>query len=400
MNLLDRFISYVKIDTKSVEESSTIPSTLSQLDLINLLESELKGMGIETKKSDKGLLYAKLASNSEDKRKIGFIAHVDTAPDVSGFMVKPQIFENYDGKEIVLKNNIILNPNSLETLTRAVGKTLITTDGTTLLGGDDKAGVANIMSMLEYYVESKEPHCNIYVSFTPDEEIGGVMPYFDLDYFDCDFAYTVDGGEPNTISFDNFNAVSAVVDIKGLDIHPGTAKGKMINSALIGMEFQSLLPVFDNPMYTEGHEGFNHLVHMTAETGEARLIYIIRNHSLELIEKQKNDFKNAEIFLNKKYYDGILKVSFKDGYRNMKEIISKDMTPVNTAVKAIKEAGFEPFFEKTRGGTDGATLTNMGLSCPNLGTGSYNHHGQYEIAILEEMQDVCNILINIVKSEI
>lgn len=396
MKLLDRFISYVKIDTKSEEGSKTIPSTFSQLDLIDLLESELKGFGLETKRDDKGLLYAKLLSNSGDQRKIGFIAHVDTAPDVSGFMVNPLIHKDYDGSIIELKSGIILDKNNLNKLNRAIGKTLITTDGTTLLGADDKAGIANIMDMVEYYVTSDDPHCNIYISFTPDEEIGGVMPYFDLDYFDCDFAYTVDGAEPNTISYDNFNAVSAVVDIKGLDIHPGSAKGKMINASLVAMEFQSLLPTFDNPMYTEKHEGFNHLIHMQGETGEARLIYIIRNHDIKLVEKQKQDFLNAVEFLNKKYPADTVSIVFKESYKNMKEIIVKDMTVVDTAVEAIKSCGFEPFFEITRGGTDGSTLTNMGLNCPNLGTGSYNHHGQYEIAILEEMQDVSKILKQIV----
>jgi len=400
MDILSRFINYVKIDTRSVENSKTIPSTPTQLDLIDLLDSELKGMGINTKKTNMGILYAKLESNSADKRKIGFISHVDTAPDVSGFMVKPQIIKNYSGEVLKLKDNIVLDKKALPSLNRAIGKTLITTDGTTLLGGDDKAGVADIMDMLEYYVTTNEAHCTIFVAFTPDEEIGGVMPYFDLDFFDCDFAYTVDGGEPNTISYDNFNAVSAVVDIKGLDIHPGTAKGKMINASLVGMEFQSLLPVFDNPMYTEKHEGFNHLVSFSGETGEARLVYIIRNHDMNLVTKQKNDFYNAKDFLNKKYGYEIVSLNFTDGYKNMKEIISKDMTPVNTAVDAIKASGFEPFFEITRGGTDGATLTNMGLSCPNLGTGSYNHHGQYEIAILEEMMEVSLILKNIVKADI
>ncbi len=398
MELLDYFLKYVKIDTMSAENTDTIPSTNKQFDLAKVLAKDLEDLGLENIKISKNcIVTAVLKSNCNSKLKIGFLAHMDTIPGFSGTNVKPNIIKNYDGNIIKL-NKIELNPKQFPFLLDLKGKTLITTDGTTVLGADDKAGIANIMAMLKYYKDNKDiKHVNIHIAFTPDEEIGAGIQAFDTKAFDADYAYTVDGGYYNEINYENFNAASCNVKIHGLDIHPGSAKGQMKNASLILMEFNSLLPVNERPEYTDMYDGFNHLCEMKGAVGEAIASYILRNHSLKLLEKQKNDFINACEFINKKYGKGTCEIELKDSYLNMKELIDKDPRCIDRAINAIKNLGFTPSFLPIRGGTDGAWLTQMGLNTPNLGTGGYNCHGPYEFACLEEMENVVKILIEIAK---
>ena len=396
--ILDYFLKYVKIDTMSAEDQNTVPSTLKQFDLAKVLVKDLENLGLkDIKLSEHCFVTALLPSNCNSKLHIGFIAHMDTIPGFSGTNVKPQIVENYDGKTIKLKG-IELNPVEFPFLNNLKGKTLITTDGTTVLGADDKAGDATIMAMLNYYVNNPDkPHVNIHVAFTPDEEIGGGIDYMDVKGFGCDFAYTVDGGIPNEINYENFNAASAKVLVKGLDIHPGSAKNKMINASLVAMEFNELLPINERPEFTDGYDGFNHLTSMEGVCGEAKLTYILRNHDINLLNRQKQDFYNARDFINKKYNKDLVEVEIKDSYLNMATLINEDPTCVTRAINAIKAIGLNPVTSPIRGGTDGAKLTQMGLKTPNLGTGGYNCHGPYELACLEEMELVTKILIEIAK---
>lgn len=396
--ILDYFLKYVKIDTMSAEDQNTVPSTLKQFDLAKVLVRDLENLGLkDIKLSEHCFVTALLPSNCNSKLHIGFIAHMDTIPGFSGTNVKPQIVENYDGKTIKLKG-IELNPVEFPFLNNLKGKTLITTDGTTVLGADDKAGDATIMAMLNYYVNNPDkPHVNIHVAFTPDEEIGGGIDYMDVKGFGCDFAYTVDGGIPNEINYENFNAASAKVLVKGLDIHPGSAKNKMINASLVAMEFNELLPINERPEFTDGYDGFNHLTSMEGVCGEAKLTYILRNHDINLLNRQKQDFYNARDFINKKYNKDLVEVEIKDSYLNMATLINEDPTCVTRAINAIKAIGLNPVTSPIRGGTDGAKLTQMGLKTPNLGTGGYNCHGPYELACLEEMELVTKILIEIAK---
>ena len=398
MELLDYFLKYVKIDTMSSEDTNTIPSTQKQFDLANVLAKDLEELDVKDINVSKNcIVTGVLKSNCNSKLKIGFLAHMDTIPGFSGTNVKPNIVKNYDGKVIKL-NGIELNPIQFPFMNNLKGKTLITTDGTTVLGADDKAGIANIMAMLKYFKENPNiPHVNIHIAFTPDEEIGEGISAFDTKAFDADFAYTVDGGLYNEINYENFNAASCNVKINGLDIHPGAAKGQMKNAALILMEFNSLLPVNERPEYTSMYDGFNHLCYMEGAVGLASASYIIRNHSLKLLQKQKNDFINACEFINKKYGESTCEIELKDSYLNMRELIDKDPRCVNRAIAAIKKLGLTPSISPIRGGTDGAWLTQMGLNTPNLGTGGYNCHGPYEFACLEEMENVVKILIEIAK---
>ena len=396
--ILDYFLKYVKIDTMSMEDMDTIPSTKKQFDLANVLVNDLNELGIkDVKLTDNCFVTGILPSNCNSKLHIGFLAHMDTIPGFSGTNVKPNIVNNYDGSIIKLKG-IELNPNQFPFMNNLIGKTLITTDGTTVLGADDKAGIADIMGMLVYYKNNPDiKHVNIHVAFTPDEEIGGGIKAFDVKGFGCDYAYTVDGGLFNEINYENFNAASCKVTINGLDIHPGSAKGQMKNASLIMMEFNSLLPINERPEYTDGYDGFNHLCSISGEVGNASAYYIIRNHSIDILNRQKNDFKNACDFINKKYGDNTCQIELKDAYLNMKTLIDKDPRCIDRALNAIKKLGFIPNTSPIRGGTDGAALTQMGLNTPNLGTGGYNCHGPYEFACLEEMENVCKILIEIAK---
>lgn len=397
--ILEYFLKYVKIDTMSKEDETTVPSTSKQFNLAKVLVEDLKELGLlDIRLTDNCFVYGRLPKNSDSNLKIGFIAHMDTIPGFSGTNVKPNVIYNYDGGNIKL-NNITLDTNTFSYLPSLKGKTLITTDGTTVLGADDKAGIANIMGMLWYYVNNPDvKHCEINVSFSPDEEIGGAMDQFDIKSFNSDFAYTVDGLRFNEIEYENFNAASAKVEIKGFDIHPGDAKDKMINASRVAMEFDNMLSEFDRPEHTEGYEGFNHLTDMSGEVGYAKLSYILRNHDKEKLESQKNDFINIKDFLNKKY-GNIVTLTITDSYKNMKEKIMKDNRCVTRAIEAIKKLGFNPVSKPIRGGTDGARLTELGLNTPNLGTGGYNCHGPYEMACLEEMENVSKILIEISKTE-
>lgn len=398
--LLEYFLKYVKIDTMSKEGSLTVPSTQKQFDLARVLAEDLKKLNLKKiQLTDNCFVTAVLPSNCGSSLNIGFIAHMDTIPGFSGTNVCPQVIENYDGKTISL-NGIELSPEQFPFLAELTGKTLITTDGTTVLGADDKAGVANIMAMLDYYKENPDiPHVNIHIAFTPDEEVGGGIDEFDVEDFSCDYAYTVDGGKPNEINYENFNAASASVVIHGLDIHPGSAKNQMKNASLIAMEFNALLPAWERPEYTEGYEGFNHLCSMEGTVGQAKLFYILRNHSLEILQRQKKDFENAVKFINEKYGENTAELSISDSYYNMKEIIRQDTRCIERACDAMKALGLTPTASPIRGGTDGARLTQMGLRTPNLGTGGYNCHGPYEFACLEEMETVVKLLIEIAKEK-
>ena len=396
--LLERFINYVKIDTMSSEDQTTTPSTLKQFDLARLLEKELQELGlINIKLSEHCILTATLPSNCESNEVVGFIAHLDTIPGFSGTNVNPNVVYNYDGSTIELKNNIKLSPSQFPFMNDLIGKTLITTDGTTVLGADDKAGVAIIMEMLEYFVKNDIPHKTIKVAFTPDEEIGGGIDSFNVNEFGADYAYTIDGGSYNEINYENFNAASAIVKVNGLDIHPGSAKGQMINAVSIACEFEMMLDEFAKPMYTEGYEGFNHLCEMSGCVTTATMDYILRNHDLAKLEKQKQDFINIAEKLNQKYGANTVELQIKDSYKNMAEYIKKDPRSVIVATKAMQRLGINTVTSPIRGGTDGAKLTLMGLNTPNLGTGGYNCHGPYEFACLEEMEIVVDIIKEIAK---
>lgn len=398
--LLNNFLRYVKIDTMSDEDSSQTPSTQKQFTLAKLLVEELKELGLkDIHLSENCFVYATLPSNIKgNKDSVGFIAHMDTIPGFSGTNVKPNVIENYNGKTIPLKG-IELNPKQFPFLKNLKGKTLITTDGTTVLGADDKAGIAIIMTMLWHYIKTNEPHIEIHVAFTPDEEIGSGIEHFDLSKFPCSFAYTIDGGEYDMINFENFNAASAYVQIHGLDIHPGSAKNQMKNASEIAMEFHQMLPCEQKPEYTENYEGFIHLTHIEGIVGEAKLSYILRDHDKSLLEKKKSLLKEAATYINKKYGKDTASLMIKDSYFNMADIIKQNPECLERAKQAMKNLGITPTASPIRGGTDGARLTFMGLPTPNLGTGGYNCHGPYEFACLEEMELVTKIIIEISKSK-
>jgi len=401
MNVKQRFLEYVAFDTMSEEASATTPSSLKQLKLANYLVEECKKIGLQNPHVDEyGIVYANLSANVEGLPSIGFIAHMDTSPDMGGKDIKPRVIEKYDGSAIILNKElgISMDTEMFESLKEHIGKTLIVTDGTTLLGADDKAGIAEIMTMAETLISKNLPHGNICIAFTPDEEVGRGTDHFNIEKFGADFAYTVDGGEVNSVDYECFNAASAMVHIQGASIHPGSAKGKMRNASLIAMEFHSLLPVFMNPAYTEGYEGFNHLTDMQGECEQATLSYIIRNHDEACFEKQKQDFYHARDYLNQKYPKDTVQVDITDSYGNMRMLIEKDMRIVDLVKNSMREIGLEPTSQAIRGGTDGARLTFEGLPCPNLGTGGYNFHGKYEYACVEEMETSVRLLLKIVEN--
>lgn len=402
MGLIERFLKYVQIDTESMPESTLTPSTLKQKDLGRILVEELHELGLNNAMmSEEGIVYAWLKSNLDRPcDKVGFVAHMDTSPDMSGKNVNPRLIKNYDGKDIVLNEalNIKMSPKDFPSLKEDIGSDLIVTDGTTLLGADDKAGIAEIMDMIAYFVAHPEQkHGDIAIAFTPDEEVGRGTENFDVKLFNADYAYTVDGGNVNEVDYENFNAASAKVIVNGLSIHPGGAKAKMKNSLLMAMEFQSLLPVFDNPAYTEGYEGFNHLTTMSGDCEKTVMNYIIRNHDKALLEKQKGDFENAALFMNRKYGDNSIELVIEDTYANMRSYIEKKMSMIEIVYEAIRDMGMTPVSHAIRGGTDGASLTYMGLPCPNLGTGGRQCHGKYEYASINEMKKASELLIRIVK---
>lgn len=396
MKTIDKFINYVKFDTQSEYGSSTFPSTLKQKDLGAYLVDELKSLGLDNAYMDEfGYVYAILKSNVDSDKSIGLIAHMDTATEVSGKNVNPQIINNYDGNTITLPNGLTMDPKTYSSLKKAKGHTLVTTDGTTLLGADDKAGIAIIMETIEQLINSKDAkYPNVYICFTPDEEIGSGTDHFNYDYFKVDFAYTIDGASTDTISFENFNAATAIVDITGYNIHPGDAKNKMVNSTLIAMEFNSLLPANQTPATTEGYEGFFHLNSINGDVENTRLNYLIRNHNKDKFNVQKELMLSAAEFLNKKY-NNVVNIQIIDSYFNMSELVMKKPISLELPVKAMLANKIEAKFLPIRGGTDGARLTYDGIVCPNLGTGSYNHHGVLEYADIDEMNQMVIILITL-----
>src|SRR5690554_2237537 len=398
--IVERFIRYIKIDTESDPNSNTTPSTEKQWDLANLLVEELKEMGMQDVSIDENAyVMATLPSNVDHETPtIGFISHFDTSPDFTGKNVNPQIVEDYDGKDIVLnkKQDIVLSPEEFEDLLLYKGQTLITTDGTTLLGADDKAGIAEIMSAMEYLIENPDvKHGTIRVGFTPDEEIGRGAHKFDVKKFNADWAYTMDGSQVGELEYENFNAASAVVTVKGKIVHPGYAKGKMINSMYIATDYINSLPRLETPEHTEGRQGFFHLHTVKGTVDSTQLQYIIRDHDKTKFEARKEMMQNLVDDLNEQYDKEVVSVEIKDQYFNMREKIEPVMHIVNIAEEAMKQAGIEPNIKPIRGGTDGSQLSFMGLPCPNIFAGGHNFHGRYEYVPVESMLKAIEVIVNI-----
>lgn len=400
--VIEKFLRYVSYDTQSMDGQPQIPSTEKQRVLADVLAEELRAMGAkDVQISEQSYVYATIpATTKKQVPVLGLIAHMDTSPDASGKDVKPRIVERYDGSVIVLneEKNILLSPGDYPSLHQYVGQDLIVTDGTTLLGSDDKAGVAEIMAAAEYLLSNPQiPHGTIKIGFTPDEEVGCGADGFDVAGFGADVAYTVDGGALGELEYENFNAASGKVLIHGRGAHPGSAKNTMKNASLMAMEFQSLLPTEQNPMYTEGYEGFFHLCDMKGDMVEARLDYIIRDHDSEKFEEKKKIFAAAKDFLNAKYGEGTIEVEIKDSYYNMKKQIEPHMYLIEIAQKAMEQNGIAAQVVPIRGGTDGARLSYMGLPCPNICTGGENYHGVHEYACVQSMEKIVEILIEIIK---
>lgn len=398
--ILDRFLRYVSVDTQSNEESETQPSTAKQLNLLGMLRDELNAMGVEATLDEFGYVFGTIPSNIDGKvPAVGFIAHVDTAPDASGADIKPQIIENYDGSAIALKGvpGLSLDPADFPEILAHKGETIVTTDGTTLLGADDKAGVAEIMNAVQYIVEHPEfKHGEIKIGFTPDEEIGRGVAKFDVARFGADYAYTMDGGEVGELEFENFNAAAATVRIQGRNVHPGYAKGKMKNAIRIGMELDSLLPVDQKPEYTDGYEGFFHIIGFNGTVEEASFSYILREHDLEKHEQQKKTISQCVDFINAKYGEGTATLEIRHQYYNMRKQVEPHYHIVEKAVKAMEMEGIKARIQPIRGGTDGANLSFMGLPCPNIFAGGLNFHGKFEWVPVESMQKASAVILNII----
>lgn len=399
MDLITRFINYTKFDTQSCEDSLTVPSSLEkQLIFASFLKTELETEGLEdVEMDDKGYVYATLPSNiKHDAPVIGFIAHYDTSPDCSGANVNARIVENYDGKDIILSEGIVSSPEKFPELLRHVGEDLIVTDGHTLLGADDKAGIAEIVQAMVWLKEHPEvKHGKIRVAFNPDEEIGMGAHHFDVEKFGCEWAYTIDGSDLGNLEYENFNAAAAKVSIKGVSVHPGYAKDKMINANVVAMEFAGLLPSDERPETTEGYEGFYHLIHMEGGVENAKLQYIIRDHDRERFEDRKIDIQRIGDQLNEKYGAGTVTVDVKDQYYNMKEKIDPQMHVIDIVLRAMQDEGVAPCVEPIRGGTDGAQLSFMGLPCPNIFAGGVNFHGPYEFVSCQVMEKAMRTIIRI-----
>lgn len=399
--VVDNFLKYVAFDTKSEEGQSTVPSTEKQFELAKLLTEQLKNMGAQdVSMSDHGYVYATIPATVEtDGPVVGFLAHMDTSPDISGANVRPQLIKGYDGKDIVLNKNlgIYMSAEDFPYLNNYVGKDLITTDGTTLLGADDKAGIAEIMTMAEILLSNPEiPHGTIKVAFTPDEEVGHGVDFFDVPGWGADVGYTMDGGAWGEMEYETFNAAYMKVTVHGRNIHPGSAKDKMKNSMLIGMEFQSMLPEAEKPQYTQMYEGFFHLNNMTGNVEETTLRYIVRDHDMAAFENRKALGSKIGAFLNEKYGEGTVDVEIEDNYYNMAEKIRPHMYLMDIAAEAFKELGVEnPIVKPVRGGTDGSRLSYMGLPCPNLCTGGHNYHGKYEFICIQSMESTVELLLKI-----
>ena len=398
--LLDKFLRYVAIETTSDEESETQPSAAKELDLLRMLRDELQKMGIKAELDEYGYVMATIPANTRKKiPTIGFIAHVDTAPDASGKGIKPQIIPNWDGKDIVLnkKKNIVLRTSEFPEMLQYKGQTMITTDGTTLLGADDKAGVAEIMYAAQYMMEHPEfKHGEIKIGFTPDEEIGRGVVKFDVKKFGAQYAYTMDGGEIGELEYENFNAAGAKIHIQGSNIHPGYGKDKMVNSMLIAMELDAMLPEEQRPRYTQGYEGFFHLTAINGTVEETTMNYIIRDHDRAKFEKKKALMTSIVKFLNQKY-GKVVKLELKHQYYNMRQEVEPHFFIVERAIKAMEMAGVKPKVQPIRGGTDGANLSFMGLPCPNIFAGGHNFHGKLEYVPLESMEKAAEVILNIIK---
>ena len=401
MRVDERLLKYVSYWTTSSEDSDTIPSTDRQFNLAKELEKELLDLGLQkVTLTDHCYIYGLIPATPgyEDKKAVGFISHMDTAPDFSGENVKPQIIPDYNGEDVILKGTgDVLKTSDFPELKTLKGRTLITTDGTTLLGADDKAGVAEIMTAAEQLISSDIPHGDIWIGFTPDEEVGSGADLFDLDYFKAKFAYTVDGDYEGEVAYENFNAASASFEITGVNVHPGEAKDIMINAALVGCEIASLLPENETPAHTEGREGFYHLTDFSGDIAHAKVNYIVRDHDKATFEKRLDTLRGIEQKMNEKYHADTVKLNIQHSYSNMLEVIEKNEYVVAIAKKAIKNVGLEPVSRPVRGGTDGARLSFMGLPCPNLGTGGYGFHGPFEHISVEGMDTAVSVIKEIVK---
>jgi len=397
----DRFFRYIKIDTKSDESSETFPSTEKQYNLLNLLKQELTDMGLKAEIDEHGYVMATLPSNIKKKvPAVGFISHVDTSPDMSGENVNPQVWENYEGGDIVINKelNLVLTPSLFPELKEYIGDTIITTDGTTLLGADDKAGITEIMTAVKYLVEHPEiKHGDIKIGFTPDEEIGRGVDYFNVEKFGAQYAYTMDGGGVGELEFENFNAAKLTVSIQGRNVHPGYAKDKMLNSMLIAMEYNSCLPVNMRPEYTQNYDGFFHLISMNGTVENSTITYIVRDHDRDKFEAKKIMALDCAEFLNKRYGEGVVKAELKDQYFNMREKVEPVYFIVEIAKQAMEELGIEPKVVPIRGGTDGARLSYMGLPCPNIFAGGLNFHGKFEYVPLESIEKAAKVILKVVE---
>ena len=399
MTVVERFLKYVSFDTQSDPDSESTPSTPKQKLLGQELVNEMHSMGIENARMDEhGYVYAHIDANTEGIPSLGFIAHMDTSSDASGADIKARIEKNYNGGDIRLNEHTVLSPVDFPKLLNSIGQDIIVTDGTTLLGADDKAGIAEILTMAEELINNPEiKHGKICIGFTPDEEVGRGADLFDVEGFGAEYAYTVDGGEIGEIEYENFNAASAKVSISGRGIHPGSAKDRMINSIHVAQEFDSMLPQAQRPEYTEGYEGFIHLMHIEGDIENTKLVYIIRDHDMAKFEKKKSLMVKAAELVNLKYGEGTLKLTLNDSYYNMREKIQPHIWLVLNVQEIMRDLGVEPITTPVRGGTDGARLSFMGLPCPNICTGGLNFHGRFEYIPVQSMEKVCSILLEIVK---
>ena len=408
MDITERFLNYTKFDTQSAEDSQTVPSTSKQLIFAEYLKKELESIGLDdVELDDKGYLYATLKSNiKEQVPVIGFISHYDTSPDCSGADIKPQIVKNYDGSDILLSEvrgcegtearEIVMSPKKFPELLQHVGEDLIVTDGTTLLGADDKAGIAEIVQAMVYLQENKNiKHGKIRVAFNPDEEIGMGAHHFDVEKFGCEWAYTMDGGDVGELEFENFNAASAKITIKGVSVHPGYAKGKMVNANALAAEFAKMLPEDETPETTEGYQGFYHLLGITSNIEQAKLSYIIRDHDRDKFEDRKRFVQKCAEQMNEKYGEGTVECVVSDQYYNMKEKIDPQMHVIDLVLRAMQEVGVSPKVKPIRGGTDGAQLSFKGLSCPNIFAGGINFHGPFEFVPIQSMEKAMQVIVKI-----
>ena len=409
MDIIERFLNYTKFDTQSSEESTTVPSTSKQLLFAEYLKKELEREGLDdVELDDKGYIYATLKANTkENVPVIGFISHYDTSPDCSGADIKPQIVKNYDGSDILLKgerleasgernDSIVMSPKKFPELLQHVGEDLIVTDGTTLLGADDKAGIAEIVQAMVYLQEHKEiKHGKIRIAFNPDEEIGMGAHHFDVEKFGCQWAYTMDGGDVGELEFENFNAASAKISIKGISVHPGYAKGKMVNANALAAEFAKMLPEDETPETTEGYQGFYHLLGIQSNIEQATMSYIIRDHDRDIFEDRKRFIESCVAAMNEKYGEGTVSAVVKDQYYNMKEKIDDQMHVIDLVLRAMQECGVAPKVKPIRGGTDGAQLSFKGLPCPNIFAGGINFHGPYEFVPIQSMEKAMQVIVKI-----